>query len=80
MCLVCADTAVKCGNKILQLPLACPRLDVFRSSKRIYAQLIDDVAGVTLASASSMNKDFEGFGGNIEVAKKVGGGHREACC
>ena len=33
---------------------ACPRLDVFRSSKHIYAQLIDDVAGVTLASASSM--------------------------
>ena len=37
---------------------ACPRLDVFRSSKHIYAQLIDDVAGVTLASASSMDKDF----------------------
>ena len=50
---------------------ACPRLDVFRSSKHIYAQLIDDVAGVTLASASSMDKDFEGFGGNIEAAKKV---------
>ena len=46
---------------------ACPRLDVFRSSKHIYAQLIDDVAGVTLASASSMDKDFEGFGGNIEA-------------
>ena len=52
--------------------VACPRLDVFRSSKHIYAQLIDDVAGVTLASASSMDKDFEGFGGNIEAAKKVG--------
>ena len=51
---------------------ACPRLDVFRSSKHIYAQLIDDVAGVTLASASSMDKDFEGFGGNIEAANKVG--------
>ena len=51
---------------------ACPRLDVFRSSKHIYAQLIDDVAGVTLASASSMDKDLEGFGGNIEAAKKVG--------
>ena len=51
---------------------ACPRLDVFRSSKHIYAQLIDVVAGVTLASASSMDKDFEGFGGNIEAAKKVG--------
>lgn len=50
----------------------CPRLDVFRSSKHIYAQLIDDVAGVTLASASSMDKGFEGFGGNIEAANKVG--------
>ena len=49
-----------------------PRLDVFRSSKHIYAQIIDDVAGVTLASASSMDKDFEGFGGNIEAATKVG--------
>ncbi len=50
----------------------CPRLDVFRSTKHIYAQLIDDVAGVTLASASSMDKDFEGNGGNIESARKVG--------
>ena len=50
----------------------CPRLDVFRSSKHIYAQLIDDVTGTTLVSASSLDKDFEGFGGNIEAAKKVG--------
>ena len=49
-----------------------PRLDVFRSSKHIYAQIIDDVAGVTLVSASSMEKGFEGFGGNIEAAGKVG--------
>ena len=41
---------------------ARPRLNVFRSTKHIYAQLIDDVAGVTLASASSMEKGFEGFG------------------
>ncbi|NLS85713.1 MAG: 50S ribosomal protein L18 [Ruminococcaceae bacterium] len=51
---------------------SCPRLDVFRSSKHIYAQLIDDVTGTTLVSASSLDKDFEGFGGNIEAAKKVG--------
>lgn len=51
---------------------ACPRLNVFRSSKNIYAQLIDDVAGKTLASASSTEKSFEGFGGNAEAAKKVG--------
>lgn len=50
----------------------CPRLNVFRSSKHIYAQIIDDVNGVTLASASSMQKDFEGNGGNIEGAHKVG--------
>ena len=46
---------------------ARPRLNVFRSTKHIYAQLIDDVAGVTLASASSMEKGFEGFGGNKEA-------------
>ncbi len=50
----------------------CPRLNVFRSSKHIYAQIIDDVNGVTLASASSMDKDFEGNGGNVEGARKVG--------
>lgn len=51
---------------------SCPRLNVFRSSKHIYAQLIDDVKGVTLVAASSMDKDFEGFGGNKEAARKVG--------
>lgn len=49
-----------------------PRLSVFRSAKNIYAQIIDDVAGVTLASASTLDKGFEGFGGNIAAAKKVG--------
>ena len=51
---------------------ARPRLNVFRSTKHIYAQLIDDVAGVTLCSASSMDKDFDGFGGNKEASKRVG--------
>ena len=50
----------------------CPRLNVFRSTKHIYAQLIDDVNGVTLAAASSLEKDFEGTGGNKEAARKVG--------
>lgn len=50
----------------------CPRLNVFRSTKHIYAQLIDDVNGVTLASASTMDKEFEGAGGNVEAARKVG--------
>ena len=49
-----------------------PRLIVFRSTKHIYAQLIDDVNGVTLASASTMDKEFEGAGGNVEAARKVG--------
>lgn len=49
-----------------------PRLNVFRSAKHIYAQVIDDVNGVTLCSASSMDKGFDGNGGNIEGAKKVG--------
>lgn len=51
---------------------ARPRLAVFRSASHIYAQLIDDVAGQTLAAASSLDKDFDGYGGNKEAAKKVG--------
>ena len=50
----------------------CPRLCVFRSTNNIYAQLIDDVAGVTLAQASSFVKSNEGNGGNKEAAKAVG--------
>ncbi|MVB12621.1 50S ribosomal protein L18 [Caprobacter fermentans] len=50
----------------------CPRLNVFRSTNNIYAQVIDDVRGVTLASASSLDKDFNGNGGNKEAARKVG--------
>lgn len=49
-----------------------PRLDVFRSNTNIYAQIIDDVNGVTLVSASSIEKDFKGSGGNAEGAAKVG--------
>jgi large subunit ribosomal protein L18 len=53
-----------------------PRLTVFRSSKHIYAQLIDDETGRTLASASSMpNKAARagvGYGGNVKAAKAVG--------
>ena len=49
-----------------------PRLNVFRSSANIYAQVIDDVAGVTLCAASTVEKGFEGNGGNKEAARKVG--------
>jgi large subunit ribosomal protein L18 len=51
------------------------RLSVFRSSKHIYAQVIDDADGQTLASASSLEKDMRGnlkTGANIEAAKAVG--------
>jgi len=51
------------------------RLNVFRSSKHIYAQLIDDVKGVTIVSASTMEKEFRSqisSGGNVESARKIG--------
>ncbi len=51
---------------------SCPRLNVFRSAKNIYAQLIDDEAGKTLCSASTNEKGFTEYGGNCEAAKKVG--------
>jgi large subunit ribosomal protein L18 len=52
-----------------------PRLSVFRSSRHIYAQVIDDVAGATLASASTRSKGFGGqdkYGGNAKAAELVG--------
>ena len=49
-----------------------PRLNVFRSNANIYAQIIDDVNGVTLVAANTLEKDFEGATGNVEAAKKVG--------
>ena len=52
---------------------ARPRLNVFRSNKHIYAQLIDDVNGVTLASASTIDKDLKlDSTSNTEAAVKVG--------
>ncbi len=50
----------------------CPRLCVFRSTNNIYAQIIDDVKGVTLAQASSLDKEITGNGGNKEAARAVG--------
>jgi len=49
-----------------------PRLNVFRSLANIYAQIIDDVKGVTMVAASSKDKGFDGDGGNVAAAKKVG--------
>lgn len=51
----------------------CPRLAVFRSARHIYAQVIDDHKGVTLAAASSLDASLKDiYGGNQEAAKKVG--------
>ena len=59
-------------NKNISGTAARPRLCVYRSNANICAQIIDDVAGVTLVSASTQEKDFEGIGSNKEAAKKVG--------
>ena len=49
-----------------------PRLAVYRSNAHISAQIIDDVNGVTLVSANTYEKDFDGIGSNKEAARKVG--------
>lgn len=52
-----------------------PRLNVFRSAKHIYAQLIDDVQGRTIVSASTIDPELKGqveYGGNVDAAQKVG--------
>lgn len=51
---------------------ARPRLSVFRSNKEIYAQLIDDNAGKTIAAASSRDKDIDAKGTKTEIATAVG--------
>jgi len=51
---------------------ARPRLNVFRSAKNIYAQLIDDTTGVTICSASTLDKEFDGNGGNKDAAREIG--------
>ena len=62
---------VRVRGKISGTP-ECPRLNVFRSNANIYAQIIDDVNGVTLVAANTLEKGFEGATGNAEAAKKVG--------
>ena len=51
---------------------ACPRLSVYRSLSNISAQIIDDKKGVTLAAASTYEKDFASYGGNKDAAKQIG--------
>ena len=52
--------------------LGAHRLAVHRTPQHIYAQIIDDVSGKTLVSASTVEKDFEDYGGNKSAARKVG--------
>jgi len=49
-----------------------PRLSVHRTNQHIYAQIIDDAKGATLAAASTLDKDLDGAGSNKEAASKVG--------
>ncbi|MBD0384605.1 50S ribosomal protein L18 [Paenibacillus sedimenti] len=62
-------------RKKIEGTTARPRLNIFRSSKHMYAQLIDDTTGVTVVSASTQDKELKaevGNGGNVEAARKVG--------
>jgi len=59
-------------RKVVKGTAERPRLSVFRSNKQIYAQLINDIDGVTIAAASSAVKDFSVKGKKVDVAKEVG--------
>ncbi|MCA9033528.1 MAG: 50S ribosomal protein L18 [Planctomycetaceae bacterium] len=62
-------------NRVIRDAHGRPRLSVFRSNRHMYAQIIDDAAGKTLASASTVEAEVAGAGkcaGNIEFARKVG--------
>jgi large subunit ribosomal protein L18 len=62
-------------RKKIEGTTARPRLNIFRSSKHMYAQIIDDVSGVTLVAASTQDKELKSDvsnGGNVESARKVG--------
>ena len=70
-----ARRQVRVRNAVKRAANGRPRLSVFRSSKHIYAQVIDDVKGETIAAASSMEKtlrDGKKSGANIEAAVAVG--------
>ena len=65
-------------RKIVNGTPECPRLNVYRSNANIYAQVIDDVKGVTLCAASSLELKLEN-GSNVEAAKKVGESIAKKC-
>ncbi|WP_097027215.1 50S ribosomal protein L18 [Clostridium peptidivorans] len=62
---------IRVRKKVFGTP-EMPRLAVYRSEKNIYAQIVDDINGVTLVSASSLEKEFNAVGSNKEGAKLVG--------
>ena len=64
--------AVRIRARLKKVGNGRPRLTVFRSSKNIYAQVIDDARGVTLASASTLEGEEKTAGGNKDAAAKVG--------
>ena len=64
--------AVRIRARLKKVGNGRPRLTVFRSSKNIYAQVIDDARGVTLASASTLEGEDKATGGNKDAAAKVG--------
>ena len=74
-----ARRAQRNRTRLRKLANGRPRLSVFRSSKNIYAQVIDDVAGNTLVAASSLDKEIEGNGGNKTAARAVGKLVAERC-
>ncbi len=66
---------VRSRNRLFENGIRMPRLSVYRGAKHIYAQVVDDLKGVTLAAASSLDKELKGklkSGKNIETAKVVG--------
>jgi large subunit ribosomal protein L18 len=67
--------AVRIRTRLKAVANGRPRLTVFRSSKNIYAQVIDDERGVTLASASTLEGEAPAKGSDRDAAAKVGGGH-----
>ena len=64
--------AIRIRSRLKKVGNGRPRLTVFRSSKNIYAQVIDDARGVTLASASTLEGEDKAPGGNKDAAAKVG--------
>jgi large subunit ribosomal protein L18 len=67
-----AKRAMRTRTRLRKLGAGRPRLSVFRSAKNIYAQVIDDLRGVTLAAASTLEGDKPVKGGDREAAAKVG--------